>query len=519
MRAAFRVDASAEIGTGHLKRCLSLAHAIRQLGGDVAFVWRDLGLDCAAQIEQAGFRSLRLAPPRAGNALAASGPAHAAWAGVAAGVDAADTVAALRDWQPDWVIIDHYAFDAAWHDAAKQALGCQIAVIDDLGDRALSADLLIDHNPAPDHRAKYAASQGRVGRLLGGARYALLGPGYRNLEPVTVDAEVLSLGIFMGGADAGNHSLMALRACRAAGFPGRVEVVATSANPHLAALAEVVAQDGNAALLTDAPDLARFFTSHDVQIGAGGGATWERCRAGVPALVVSTAANQTIVTEALRRAQAAMTLDDPDAAAMEQALAQLLADDRLRRDLARGAGQLVDGRGCERVALAMARDRAGVRMARADDAELIHQWRNDPATRAVSGDPAPIALEGHLRWFEASIAPGSGRHIFIGEIGGTPFGVVRFDRQAPDGPVPLFEVSIFLDPELHGLGLGPPMLRAAERALIAAVGVPVRVLAVTRPDNQASQAMFRGCGYQGTTDFVKDLGGDRFSAPTTAIGE
>lgn len=41
-RVAIRVDASAAIGTGHLKRCLSLAQALIEAGADVRFVCRAL---------------------------------------------------------------------------------------------------------------------------------------------------------------------------------------------------------------------------------------------------------------------------------------------------------------------------------------------------------------------------------------------------------------------------------------------------------------------------------------------
>lgn len=524
MRVAFRVDASTQIGTGHLKRCLSLAQAIGQAGGEVAFAWRDHGLDCAGQIAQAGFRSLRLPPPASNAAhgladTAPGQPAHAAWAGVTGEADVAAFVAVLGDWAPDWVVVDHYGFDARWHEAARAALGCRVAVIDDLADRAIAADLLIDHNPAPDHLAKYAGVMNRPARVLGGPRFALLGAAYRDLVAVEVGDAVDSIGVFMGGADAADHSRMALRACREAGFTGRITVATTHANPNLPALRELVASDGAAALVEDLPTLADFFAGHDLQIGAGGGATWERCRLGMPAVVLATAANQAIVTTALREARAAVTVDHPTPDTVRDAVAQLLGDPAMRLELAQGAGRLVDGRGSERVALAMARHAVTVRPAQSCDAEQVHRWRNDPATRAVSGDPSEIDLASHLRWFAASLAPDSGRQIMIGQIGDIPVGVVRFDRRGEQDGRDSFEVSIFLDPDLHGLGLGPPMLEAAERAIAALAPGPVRILAVTRPENQASQAMFRRCGYQGTTDFVKDLGGDRFPVTTTAMGK
>lgn len=504
MRVAFRVDASAQIGTGHLKRCLSLAHAIQELGGEVSFVWRDHGLDCHSQIEARGCQSFQLSRP-AGESRLSGGPAHAAWAGVPAEQDVADTIAELIFWRPDWLVVDHYGFDAAWHSAVRQGLGCQLMVIDDLGDRPVHADILVDHNPHADHRAKYESSRTSIGRLLGGARFALLDADYRVLKPITVNEAVRSIGVFMGGVDGGKHSLLAIGACRAAGFEGRIEVVSTSANPHLAQLSAAVAGDPGTSLLLDLPSLAGFFASHDVQIGAGGGATWERCRAGVPALVLATARNQTVVTGALCEAGAALTLDAPLHESVQDCVVTLLSDYALRASLAERARTLVDGRGCERVALSMTRNQVLIRRAADEDAHLIYRWRNHPATRAMSEDQAAIDLEGHLLWFAASVAPDSGRLIFVGQIGPIPIGVVRFDRVAPKGETKQYIVSIYLDPDLHGLGLGPPLLAAAERALVTSTRSAARIVAVTRPENAASQAMFRSCGYLGTQEFVKDL--------------
>jgi spore coat polysaccharide biosynthesis predicted glycosyltransferase SpsG len=42
-----RADASASIGTGHVRRCLALADALRAQGARVRFVTRDLGIDSA----------------------------------------------------------------------------------------------------------------------------------------------------------------------------------------------------------------------------------------------------------------------------------------------------------------------------------------------------------------------------------------------------------------------------------------------------------------------------------------
>jgi UDP-2,4-diacetamido-2,4,6-trideoxy-beta-L-altropyranose hydrolase len=341
------------MGLGHLRRCLSLAHALRSLGADCVFVTRDLGLDIESPITNAGHRLRLLPAPTAADAGGIeAGPAHAAWAGVGAVTDAAQTVAALRHHAPQQLVVDHYAFDARWHRAVADALGCALVAIDDTADRPLAAALVVDHNHCEDHRAKYGAHVAAGTRLLGGPRYALLGPAYADAPRCEVRATVASIGIFMGGSDPEGYSLLALQACADAGFQGAVEIASTRAHPALDALAAAVRLRPNTRLLLDQPDLAAFFARHDLQIGAGGGATWERCCIGAPTLALVTAENQRSVLQPLVALDVMQVVDvvPPTAAAVARALAALIEQPGLRARQAAAARRLVDGHGGRRVA-------------------------------------------------------------------------------------------------------------------------------------------------------------------------
>lgn len=488
MKAAFRVDASQAIGTGHLRRCLALALALRELGADVRFVLRDLGLDAAALVEEAGFESVMLAKP--GNEPVVSGIVHGDWAGVSEATDAADTVAALSRWQPAWVIVDHYAFAADWHAAVRSALGCRIAAIDDLADRALDIDLLIDHNYDADHRAKYAGRIGAGTSVLGGPRFALLGSAFVDAPRYAPHNDVRSIGIFMGGVDQGNASSLALQSIVEVGFAGEVEIVATSANPNLDALRAAAADRPGTVLTIDLPDLAGFFARHDLQIGAGGGASWERCCIGVPTLLLLLAENQRAVVPALAAEGVVATpvpLGTLDAAAIAEAIGALIADPDRRRDLSERSRALVDGLGAHRVALRLLADRVAVRPATLDDAGLMHRWRNDSATRRVSRTSQDIGWDDHLAWTGRVLADRE-RHLMIGKVGDRPIGVIRFDRLDAHRA----EVSLYLDPALHGLGLGRAMLLAGERA--AAEGLDI--LAEVLEGNHGSARLFESTGYR-----------------------
>lgn len=349
MRIAIRVDASEQIGTGHLRRSLSLAQALRSAGAETWFATRALGFDSVGMIAAEGFTNTVLLNPPDGFFAPDPQVPHSDWAQVSWDRDAQECIAALGKFAPDWVILDSYAFDARWHDTVHQGLGCKIAQIDDLADRELACDLLIDHTYAADHRVKYAGLLPNTTRLLGGPRYGLLGPAYAEAERYAFGERVSSIGIFVGGIDAGGHSFAVLDALAAIGYEGDVEVVATSANPHLVDLRARIAERANTKLALDLPNLAAFFARHDVQVGAGGGASWERCCIGVPTLLVVIAENQLSVAPQLAADGIVALASEPSCEAIAHELANLISSPDRRRLLASRSRALVDGKGAARV--------------------------------------------------------------------------------------------------------------------------------------------------------------------------
>jgi UDP-2,4-diacetamido-2,4,6-trideoxy-beta-L-altropyranose hydrolase len=352
MRVVFRVDASTDIGLGHIKRCLALAHALARRGASAAFICRDLSLDSWAMVSAEGFACRELPAPTA-RAEIGSTPIHAAWACVDTATDARDTLQALGNDAVDWVVIDHYAFDAEWHRAVSVARRCRIAAIDDLADRDLAAEVVIDQNHSESHAAKYAGRIGPRTRILGGPLYALLGPMYAHAPRYEFHDTVRSIGIFMGGVDSANLSILALQAVRERlGFAGGLEIVTTSSNPSLAQLRDMAAVQSATALTVNLPDLSGFFAKHDLHIGAGGGATWERCCIGAPTLAMVVAENQRQVLLPLQRLGVLRTLTELPAnvEGVARETQALLNNGGLRFRMATRARQLVDGQGADRVA-------------------------------------------------------------------------------------------------------------------------------------------------------------------------
>ncbi len=164
----------------------------------------------------------------------------------------------------------------------------------------------------------------------------------------------------MGGTDPRGFSETAMEAIVRQGAPSvPVEVATTSANPALVSLRKAVKSDARFSLILDQPDLADFFARHDIQIGAGGGALWERFCVGAPTLAIVCADNQMLSVPALHDQGYLRMAGDRNnwraltAAQLAEDLGALMADAALRAELCEKGRSLVDGKGAQRVARAM----------------------------------------------------------------------------------------------------------------------------------------------------------------------
>lgn len=354
LRVAFRADASVIIGTGHVMRCLTLAEALRARGADCLFVTRELQGHLAAFISKRGF-AVSLLPPPSGRAPKGP-PGHAAWAGVTWQQDLSDTRAVVH--RADWMIIDHYAFDARWQRGLTDRIGYVMA-IDDLADRQHVATLLLDQNLGRALQDYDCLIPDEARRLIG-PRYALLRPEFASLREVALvrrcGARVSHLMISMGGTDAPNATLKVLRAIAIADLPSklRISVVMGSRAPALENVRAMAS--GMRALTTvlvDVSDMAQLMTEADVAIGAGGSTTWERCCLGLPSIIVETASNQAGAVAAMEKAGAALGTGSPVESSFDErlvaALGQLL-DPNVNARLSRAAAELCDGQGADLVA-------------------------------------------------------------------------------------------------------------------------------------------------------------------------
>lgn len=319
---AFRLDASPEIGLGHLMRCLAIADRLLVAGAECHFLCYGLPTHLLPLLKLHHYHPL-------------------------AALDDAGPLPRLR---PAWLIVDHYAIDQPLE--ALLACHCsQLLVIDDLADRPHHCQLLLDQGPLRT-AADYQPLIPDNCRLLLGTDYALLRPAFRQLARQEINLWQRGL-ICFGGADPAGACLTTLNSLALLPWARTIQwtLVAGGANPFWHELQQRVAElpELGIDLLRQSDQMAQLMARHDFAIGAAGGMTWERACLGLPTLAVPIVDNQQFNDEVIDRLQLAERLTLSELADPSR-LAQALCSLEQKAEAYRQRGQQqVDGLGLDRL--------------------------------------------------------------------------------------------------------------------------------------------------------------------------
>ena len=363
MQIAFRTDASLQIGSGHVMRCLTLAEALREIGAQCHFISRAHPGHLFDTIRQRGFAvnemqaglpsTITNAPYGMDQSLQLE---HAAWLGCDWQTDADQTSSILASIQPDWLITDHYALGQPWEVALKHHYK-KLMVIDDLADRSHCCDLLLDQNLGRQPK-DYAHLVPTSCQVLTGPRYALLRPEFAALRSNSLlrrakFTELRKLFIAMGGVDHANATGQVLHALQNCALPAdcRITVVIGLTAPWLKTIYELAAQmPWSTEVEVNIDDMAQRMGDSDLAIGAAGSTAWERCCLGLPTLMVVLAQNQLPGALALSAANAAQLIGEVDDIASQLPLLfnELVCVDCLI-EMGCAASTITDGLGTKRV--------------------------------------------------------------------------------------------------------------------------------------------------------------------------
>jgi UDP-2,4-diacetamido-2,4,6-trideoxy-beta-L-altropyranose hydrolase len=335
-----RADASHEIGTGHVMRCLALAQTWQDAGGAAVFLMAETTPAITARLAAENCELASTIHPPGSHA------------------DADYTRVYAGRQNVEWIVIDGYRFDAEYQRRLRSALQKLLCVDDEGKCEFYAAEIVLNQNAtASDWWYRRCLPETR--RLLG-PRFCLLRRefakwrGWRREIP-RIGRNVL---VTLGGStpvDIAARVMASLNAIEIEGLNITVAVGGSGTNiEDIDNLAAKLSR--KIAIRKDVCDMSELISQADVAISAAGSTSWELCFLGTPSVLLDVASNQTSVALELDRQGCARYLgraDSFDTQKLASMVQELLASQEMRQSLAMRSQQLVDGAGAERVVYAL----------------------------------------------------------------------------------------------------------------------------------------------------------------------
>ncbi len=332
MKLVIRADASTQIGTGHVMRCLALAQAWQDAGGDVMFVMATKAPLLEARLKSEGMEIVYIT------------------AQIGSVQDARETVKLTRNFNAKWVVVDGYNFGGEYQQIIKDD-GLHLLMIDDYGHAEhYYADIVLNQNISAD-KGLYVNREPYT-QLLLGVKYTLLRRefwewcGWKRETP-TVARKIL---VTLGGSDPYNVTLKVIQALQLVELDDlEAVVVVGGSNPHYEQLKSVCLDAKFPIhLKRNVANMPELMAWADVAIAAGGSTNWELAFMGLPTIILVLADNQRAIAEELAKTKAVVNLgwyEDVYVTDIAKASTKLLGAADVRRESSTYGQTLIDGKG------------------------------------------------------------------------------------------------------------------------------------------------------------------------------
>jgi len=489
-----RVDASSQIGVGHLLRCLSLANKLFELGFAIVFVCNGLTEKTYTPIHKSKHRVLFFSLD---NISKSNISENYDWQN-----DAKLTIELLisNNIKTDLVLVDHYQLEKKWENQLKHYCDI-IVVIDDLFNREHQCNLIVNQGVSDNNYDNLVPANCL---LLIGPNYALISDEYFVYREKSIRRkneetnQKLTVVVFFGGGN--NNKLFNWI------LPILAETVITNISFKIVSSLPLVLNSESLSCLEDdhrfellcgLNGIYDLLANSDFAIAAGGVSTWERCSLGIPTLVIQTAENQQDNIQFLLKNNIGIKIDwqKSDNSAVQMLIEKFVSSSSMRKDMSDRAYMKCDGLGVSRVAIAIetlinpnsSTTDVSLISANEEHEDIILKWQNQPGARAHSRNTKMPTVMEHNIWFTAKLQ--NPRCIFkLILFDDKLVGFVRLDLMDNGNN---YEISILISSELRAKGLGIATLKLIRKIIPRKISL----YAYIKHENYASVSLFEKAGY------------------------
>ncbi|MFT6981254.1 MAG: UDP-2,4-diacetamido-2,4,6-trideoxy-beta-L-altropyranose hydrolase [Crocinitomicaceae bacterium] len=415
----FRVDASDQIGYGHLVRCVSIAASLSKY--EVHFISTEpIGDFLESQSTQKiSFRKIENSN------------------------DFFNLVSTN-----DTVIIDGYNFSSDYHLSIRKS-GAKIIAIDDLAEQEFIADIII--NPTPLIKASDYQSVLHTQFLIG-LNYALLRPSFLDLAVYSsVEKESDSLFICFGGSDPLNKTKSALEATIGSNAFEKIHVVLGPGYNHFESIEKLIDNDTRVEYQRDLNEekMVQLMSRSEYAILPSSGILLEGLAAKMKIISGFYIENQKHVYQHHLELGSFVDANNFSIEDIQNAL-KIVKSHQPQSDL-------IDGNSIKRITksidLLVKEQFCTFQKAEVQHTKKTFTWANDPIIRQFAFNKGAIPWVDHQSWFSSKVnAPDC--YYGILKYNDDFVGSIRFDIKDK-----IALISYLVAPEWHGQGFGTLLIK------------------------------------------------------------
>lgn len=497
-----RTDADQYTGIGHFMRCLALAQAYKDAGGDAVFLGHFEKESIRKRIREERFQCISLEKSHTAKEDAqCTLDAILSWKGKHAVYESRNPAKVTK--QASWVVIDGYHFDTEFQQNMKNA-GYHTIIIDDNAHRQKYHGHIIVNQNIYGHRLHYACEPKTM--LLLGSDYAMLRREFRNVNPLNrpLAEQAEKILVTFGGVDSKNQTGFSIEALNhlSADQTLRATIIIGPENANRKQIEEQLQTAGfDYKLLYNASDMPSVMHDADMALSAAGSTCWELCFIGVPSIVTAVSENQIDVANTLKLMNIADSMgwwQERSQTKIIDAIHRLIRNASVRESMSRKAKALIDGQGVWRILNAMTMISEGIsiddiilREADYADSPQLYQLANNPVIRQYSFHPDAFNFKTHERWYQQKLSDPQRARICLLEYNGLIVAQARYDRVDERTA----EIDFSVHPTFQEKGLGAMVLKRSVSVAAEMSGVD-RLRGIVFESNIASQRSFIKADYR-----------------------
>ena len=325
-----RADANCIIGTGHVMRCLSIAHVFAERGEIVTFLTADHNGD--SLINSQGFKSICL---------------NSEWTNMESELELMCEI--IKKEAPSLLLIDSYYVTEDYLKNLHNTV-C-LAYIDDLNKACWDVDFIINYNIF-GKACNYTCYNREKTSIMLGPTYAPLRDEFKYLPGHHNKRYVTDIMVSAGGADPEGITERLMREICSVWRNTCFHFIIGSLNPRLSEL--IKTKPENAELHINENNMAQLMRKCDIAISAAGTTLYELCAAGIPTITYVLADNQ--IDSANQFDYEGIMINVGDCRDNENFIGQVISaivfltqNRNIRKEISKKMQKLVDGLGADRI--------------------------------------------------------------------------------------------------------------------------------------------------------------------------